>query len=371
MSRIHTLNARGNVMLPALRSHYSWSDEQTFNEIQRFHEDFLTILSSKGIVYDNLRTALVPQTDKHEAAFLFDEHRCAPERIAGVDAADALFKLLPAKTTHSILGGDLIGDDKDQFARKLLAKNAVIAKDLNFKHPCFCYVLYVNNLSNEALATLHDGLRKHSGYLGYLPCTYSSQAKTFVSMCLANLIIKHKNMVILGHEDDRPNTEDCNLHLHDYTALGLKVRSIQSIYFSTFLSYKPEHMFLDHTDDDLEIAIRAMSKNPSILSDFTVSIEDIKFAYLTTDKQGKLTRAGLTELSKNEMESAIRCKLRSNYLYSLDWRDVPPSADSSGYKGSYFNIMLEFPREGGVPERVTVALEFKFDDKVLRVITMT
>ena len=35
MSRIHTLNARGNVMLAAIRNYYSWTDEQTSKEVQR------------------------------------------------------------------------------------------------------------------------------------------------------------------------------------------------------------------------------------------------------------------------------------------------------------------------------------------------
>lgn len=370
MSRIHTLNARGNLMLAAIREHYSWSDERTFKEVQRFHQGFLEILSGKRISYDELRTALTPQTTKHEAAFLFDEHRCNPDRIAGVDAADALFKLLPANTTHSILGGEL-GDDKDEIARKLLADKAVIAKDLNFKHPCFCYVLYVNNLSSEALAAIHKGLTAHPGYLGYVPCTYASLTKTFVTMGLMNLVIKHRNMVILGHEDDRPNTENTNLHLHDYTALGLTIRSVQSMYFGVFLSYKPEQMLLRETDDDLEIAIRAMSKEAAPLSDFTVLIEGKKHEYLTTAKSGKLTLAGLDRKSRRELEEAIRFKMRSNYLYSLDWRDVPGTAESAGYKGSYFNIMLEFSRESGEPERVTVALEYMPADRVLRVVTMT
>ncbi|MBP5144129.1 hypothetical protein, partial [Pseudomonas chlororaphis] len=280
------------------------------------------------------------------------------------------FKLLPASTTHSILGGEL-GDDKDEIARRLLSDKAIVAKDLNFKHPCFCYVLYVNNLSNSALAAIHDGLKNHSGYLGYVPCTHASLTKTFVTMGLVNLAIKHKNFVILGHEDDRPNTENYNLHLHDYTALGLAIRSVQSLYFGVFLSYKPEQMLLRRTDDDLEIAIRAMSEEAPPLGEFSVLIDDRKHEYLTTVKNGKLALAGLGHMTKSELEEAIRFKMRSSYLYSLDWRDIPETAESASYRGSYFNIMLEFPREDGEPERVTVALEFMPADKVLRVVTMT
>lgn len=371
MSRIHSLNARGHLLLAAIRQHYSWTDERTFKEIQRLHQDFLQILANKGISYDDLRTALTPQTNKHEAAFLFDEHRCNPERIPGIDAAGAVFKLLPAQTTHSILGGELIGDDKDEFARRLLAERAVIAKDLNFKHPTFCFAVYVNNLSDRALTAIHEGLTAHAGYLGYVPCTYASLTKTFVTMYLTNFGIRHKGIMILGHEDDRPNTDNHNLHLHDYTALGLKIRSVQAMYFGIFLSYKPDQLLLKESDDDLEIAVRAMSKETEQFSDFTVFIEDPKYQYLTSAKDGKLALAGLSHLPKADLEEAIRSKMRSSYLYSLDWRDVPATDSSPGYTGSFFNIMLEFPRESGDPERVTVALEYMPATKVLRVVTMT
>jgi len=120
-------------------------------------------------------------------------------------------------------------------------------------------------------------------------------------MHLVNLVIKHKSMVILGHEDDRDNSENFNLHLHDYKALGLKLSSLQSMYFAAFLSYKPEHMFLENSDDDLEIVLRAMSKEIAPLGDFTVLIEDDKFKYLTSEKLGKLGRAGVAGLTKSEL----------------------------------------------------------------------
>lgn len=367
MSSIHTLNARGNVLLPVMRQHFSWTDARTFHEIQRFHQDCIQILKSKKVNYADLRTALTPQQAKHEAAFLFDEKRCTSQFIPGVEVADALFKLLDPKTTHSVLGGELC-DDKDELARPLLTKASVIAKDLNFQHPCFCFVLYVNNLSQDALNRIHEGLKQHPAYLGYVPCTFSSIAKTFVSMGLVNLAIKHKDMVILGHEDDRDNSENYNLHLQDYEASGFRVRSLQSMYFHTFLSYKPEQILLEETDDDLEIAIRAMSQTvaPLELGKLSVVIDEDKFEkYLKTHKLGKLTNAGLHELSRADLEEAIRQKLRSSYIYNLDWRD------EAKYQASLFNIMLEFQKEGGYPERIVASLEYQAHEQSLRLVTMT
>lgn len=365
MAGIYTLNGRGNVMLPALREHYAWTDARTFREIQRFHSDLLDILRAKGIDYASLRSALTPQSTKHEAAFLFDEQRCDNTFVPGVECADALFKALDRKATHSILGGELI-DDRDEIARALLRRSAVVAKDLNFKHPCFCYVLYVNNLSEGNVAAIDSKLRAHKAYLGYVPCTYASLAKTFVSMHLVNLVIKQGDTVILGHEDDRPNTENHNLHLHDYTALGLQLKSLQSMYFSVFLSYKPEWMLLEESDDDLDIALRAMSKEVAPLTEFAVVIADDKFEkYLKTAKLGKLKKAGLTDLTKTELEVAIREKLRRSYLYNMEWVDEPT------HQLSKFNIMLEFPRPDGHPERMVVALEYRPAERVLRLVTVS
>ncbi|PVV16170.1 MAG: hypothetical protein B6D72_01145 [gamma proteobacterium symbiont of Ctena orbiculata] len=365
MTGIHTLNARGNVMLPVLREHYAWTDARTFREIQRFHSDLLDILRTKDVDYMSLRSALTPQSTKHEAAFLFDEQRCDNTFVPGVECADALFQALDRKTTHSILGGELI-DDRDEIARTLLRNSAVVAKDLNFKHPCFCYVLYVNNLSEGSITAIDTKLRAHKAYLGYVPCTYASLAKTFVSMHLVNLVIKQGDTVILGHEDDRPNTENHNLHLHDYTALGLRLKSLQSMYFSVFLSYKPEWMLMEESDDDLEIALRGMSETVAPLTEFTVAIADDKFEkYLKTAKFGKLKKAGLADLTKAELETAIREKLRMSYLYNMAWVDEPT------YQLSKFNLMLEFTRPIGYPERMMVSLEYRPAERVLRLVTVS
>ncbi|MBL8278103.1 MAG: hypothetical protein JNL93_15490 [Pelomonas sp.] len=365
MTAIHTLNARSYLMFPGLRKYYGWSDERTFKEIQHLHSNLLDILRLKGIDYAALRSALTPQPAKHEAAFLFDEKRCIDGFKAGVECAEALFNALDPKTTHSILGGELI-DYRDEIARRLLAGSAVVATDLNFKHPCYCFVLYVNNLSEGAIAKVDAQLRAHPAYLGYLPCTYASLAKTFVSLSLMNFVIKHGRTVILEHEDDVPNTENRNLHLHDYEAQGFELKSLQSMYFSTFLAYKPEQMLLEDSDDDLEISLRAMSPVVAPLAEFTVLIEDAKFEkYLQTVKLGKLEKAGLASLTKAELEKAIRAKLRMNYLYNMEWVDEPT------HRLSKFNVMLEFPRDGGHPERVVVALEYRPVERVLRLLTIT
>ena len=55
----------------------------------------------------------------------------------------------------------------------------MVAKDLDFKHLCCCYVLCVNILSAGSVAAIDGKLRSNEAYLGYAPCTYASLAKTF------------------------------------------------------------------------------------------------------------------------------------------------------------------------------------------------
>ncbi len=60
---------------------------------------------------------------------------------------------------------------------------------------------------------------------------------------------------------------------------------------------------------------------------------------------------GLAGPTKTELETAIRSKLRMNYLYNLEWVDEPT------HRLSKFNILLEFPRADGHPELAVVAIE--------------
>lgn len=74
---------------------------------------------------------------------------------------------------------------------------------------------------------------------------------------------------------------------------------------------------------------------------------------------------GLADLTKADVEAAIREKLRMSYLYNMEWVDEPT------HQLSKFNIMLEFPRRDGYPERMVVSLEYRPVDRVLRLVTVS
>jgi len=46
-----------------------------------------------------------------------------------------------------------------------------------------------------------------------LDLDFDSPVKTFLSTCLVRDFIKHRKIIIKGHEDDRDPDENCNLSL--------------------------------------------------------------------------------------------------------------------------------------------------------------
>jgi len=63
---IHTLNARGNGMLEVIRDYFALSPDRMLFEIQGMRAQVARVLKSKGVNYDDLRAALVPDREKLE-----------------------------------------------------------------------------------------------------------------------------------------------------------------------------------------------------------------------------------------------------------------------------------------------------------------
>ena len=64
ISPIHTLNARSNGMLEVIRDYFGLSPDRMLVEIQGMRAQIARTLKSKGINYDDLRAALVPDREK-------------------------------------------------------------------------------------------------------------------------------------------------------------------------------------------------------------------------------------------------------------------------------------------------------------------
>jgi hypothetical protein len=358
---IFTLDARDNIMLEVMRDYFGLTNPVVKCEIQAMHQATVTALASKGIRYSELRSALVPQADRHEAGFIFDS-QCIKSSWYGLEVARAYLPLLDKRTTQNVLCGDLLGRDQELIF-DILNESLELSRSFEFVHGTLLYCVYINNLSDASLKRLHTELAKFPSYVGYIPTTFASRAKTYLSTILVHSFLKHRRRVIMGHEDDRPNTENVNMAGYPFGDFGYEVFSIQSSYFDLFLGYKIERAVYPGFEVDTEMALNAVSDSVLPLEDCTIVLEKAKHQYLLSEKAGKLKKAGVADLERNDLAALIKAKIKLSYIYHLAYLEE--------HNVIKFNLMIEVPRsDGGYPTRLTAALEYKPNEKALRVITL-
>ena len=182
-------------------------------------------------------------------------------------------------------------------------------------------------------------------------------------MTPCNLFVKRESIVIIAHEDDRPNIENVNNTFYPFEEFGYQVRSIQEQHFNLFLSFKIERAVLPGYESDTEFALNALSQYIEPLTDLQIVIEEPKLEYLMREKTGSLSKAGIMSLGADGLKNLIRRKLAANYIYNLRYVQE--------HNVMLFNIILEVERpEGGDSTRMLLSLEYKPTDKYLRVITL-
>lgn len=360
MEPIHTVNSRNYVMLEILHDHFGIVDSRMKREIQRMQGELIEILATKNINYASLRAALVPAMDREEAIFIFDSSEIE-SGLYGREVFEQILPLLDIRTTQSILIGDLRGDDQE-LIYEILSESMLLARSFNFRHSKNLYGVYINNLTERAKDHINLGLFHFGAYLGYIETTFTSRAKLYVSTIMAGFLLKKGKTIIMAHEDDRPNSENINITSYNLEQCGYKVASLQSYYFSIFLSYKIERPVFHGDKTDIELALNSISDDVQPLEEFTIQLDESKYGYLLNEKLGKFKKAGLDKADRTYIEALIQEKIFNSYVYNLVYLDE--------YNVMKFNIMLEIERNGGYPTRMTASLEYIPHEKSLRVITL-
>ena len=104
---LHTLNARGNIMLEVMRDHFDLDPKQMFALIQGMRGNVEAALSKKGISYDDLKTALVPTQNRREVALVFNT-MAIKSAWYGREVMAQVIPLLNKESSHSVLAGDYL-----------------------------------------------------------------------------------------------------------------------------------------------------------------------------------------------------------------------------------------------------------------------
>ncbi|WP_312357509.1 hypothetical protein [Agrobacterium sp.] len=359
---IHTLNARGNVLLEVTRDYFKISTAAMFREIQRLRQETEEALALKGIRYADLKTALVPDRQRKEMALVFDRN-AIEKSWYGLEVFRRLIPLFDRNSNHSVLVGDYIGaSDAQDILFNAMRESVILTRDVDFEYSHQFFVVYINNLTEAMMARFHQELASWQAYIGYADATYASHFKLLLSTMLANAFIKHRTAIIQGHEDDRPNTEDVNMCGYPFGDYGYTCRSIQAQLEGTMLSYKIERPVYPGFEIDTEFALNAINPNPQPLESFSIEVEEAKLGYLKSAKSGSLARAGLEQVSGGELAALIRSKISASYIYNISYDDA--------HDVSKFNVILELPGSNETATRLLAAMEYKPDSRSLRLITL-
>ncbi|MBN3124354.1 hypothetical protein [Pectobacterium brasiliense] len=110
---IHTLNARGNVMLEVMRDYLMLSPQIMNAQINIMKNEVVNLLNGKKINYDDLKSALTPDRKRKEMVFIFDTNLIESDWY-GNDVFKQIIPLFKKESNHSILVGDYIGSSFDQ-----------------------------------------------------------------------------------------------------------------------------------------------------------------------------------------------------------------------------------------------------------------
>lgn len=357
---IFTLNARGNIFLEVMKESLSLEDNIMHSEINRMFNELTKILISKGIEYQKLKNSLIPKNDRKEIGLVFDSTKIENSWY-GKTIFSNLIPLFDIKGNHSILCGDYIGENEIQnelFFRFYSEINYL--KKFEYKHSNQFFIIYINNLSENMFDKLLIDFQYFEPLIGFFDLTNQSFIKSYLSTILVNCFIKFGDSILLGHEDDRDNSENINILDYPFEESGYNIKSLQEIYFGVFLSYKIEREVFKGFESDLEFSLNSIS--PIVSGIEIIEIEDNKLEYLKNVKTGKLKKANLISYSKDEITQIIKNKINSNYIYNM--------TDLKEYNTLKFDIMIELLNTLNEVVKLTIAFEYIPNQKKLRLITL-
>ena len=359
---IHTLEARSNLLLEVTQKHFKLADPQVFRMIQGLFQPTVEILASKGVVYEELRNVLVPSRKRHDRALVFNYTKF-DTGMYGKDVVHRLMPLLRRDSSHSLLFGDWLHEKRppaEAFAKWLKGSpRAIGTVNLDLAHERYSpyYFAYLNNLTDADVVRIDEGFKVHPAYLGSLNLDFDSPVKAYLSTCLIRDFIKHRRVIIKGHEDDRDPAEDHNLSLFDFKQFGLTVRSLPEMYYGVLLSYKIERQHQSQ-DADRRFSLNALTPAPKMIDDFEVQLDEAKWKYLQGQKGGSLKRAGMAGLDAVGIAKRIREKVDGSYIYRL--------ARAINGDTLKFDVMIE-----AIPDvRIECALRYMPEQRLLKVITL-
>lgn len=358
---IFTLNARDNIIFDV--AYNKSKAHRSYTEINNFFGMFISSLSERKVNYLDLKNCLIPRIGRKEIAFIFDTENITTNYA--VLAISQILPLLDRSGSHSFLIGDFVGEKENESNLYSLFQEYIIqVNQSHYQKNNQYFIVYVNNLPKNMVNKLTEQLKVYDYFTGYIDLTFSSKIKTYFSGILSSHFIKYKSSLIIGDPNDTNIIDKLENNFYcDYDGLGFTCHVVHLMYYYIFLSYKIEREVLPEFEGDIKYALNSLSHQIVDLDECAIEIEKKKFDYIIEEKTINLERAGLINLSIEELKALIKSKIKSNYIYNLTFLE--------NYNTLKFNILIEVPRsDSSKLMKLVISFEYKPHEKKIRLITM-
>jgi len=368
---IFTLDTRGNIMLEAMQSYFNLPADIMYNEINQMLDDLKIILKSKGVKYEDLKSALIPvHGDKNELVLIFDSSKI-DNAFYGGTIFEQLLPLLCKESSYSVLLGDLISQTLDQKTMyNILFENLTVTNNSYFQHSSQYFCVYINNISPHRIDVITNGLKNHDYFVGYTTSTYSNRLKILLAYILIHSAVISKGKVIQGHEPDRDHSENINVSGYPYEEHGFGIVSVSSDLFGLFLSYKIEAI-LDSQDNSF--AFNGIMPIFTDVLDFQFMIGEDKWGYLSNKEKGKgeiMDMLGILDYTSEQVEDLIKNKIKNSYLYNLDYKTYVSRETGKVDGVAKFDLAFEMPTKKGDLRKMCMGVKADISNKRLQLLTM-
>ena len=148
---IYTFNNVGYVLYSVTKDNFKMSDQQVHDMIQQEFVKLKNRLKQKGIEYEALKKALIPNTEKnrHEVCLVFDKTLIKASHY-GKEIFDKLIPLLDKNSVYSLLVGDYIDvyrdkNDSQNFLYEAMNEVLTICNESEFIDTQQYYLIYFSN----------------------------------------------------------------------------------------------------------------------------------------------------------------------------------------------------------------------------------
>lgn len=363
---IHCVDSYTYMGLSGPADYLGLKSEVVGSIIREAHHHVVTVLRDAGIDYAQLKNALVPKSERHEVAFIFDSTRAENEFWYGYSFAE---KWIPVLKTHgpsktAVSTGDVL-DLPNEIVWELLERQLVGPPDFPRMNQNSYYAVHMTNLSSGQLQNMHDALAEESkGYLGHVDCTTWNILK--LGLLLPQVALRSGNAIITSTDD----VGTANLPGYPFEESGFRIVGVAEEYYYLLLSHRMDNGIPEWAAEDSSIALTALTGKRHAAASTNVIIDPRRLQHMKKKHGTSLKQALLDGLSEDDLAAAIKEKFATGLIYNLRFtpglRDGVPAPELDALM---YSVQVEFPTATSESKRYQIGLKYEADTHTSEVVT--